>query len=782
MNRFLSLVLVLFLALAVSADNTAPVIGTVVEKSGGELLEGTSIEFEVSATDAESDPVTFIWHFGDGSEAIETIEPFAVHNYYFDIEGSSLTKEFTVTVYASDGDLSTAESVEIEVKKTNLKVRLIEPPSMMLEKGNDVVIKAEVLNRDNYSQVATSVDVSVEFNGKEISLAKENKYFEGSIPGEFYYNNIMFLDISAKRGRTVANTKRIPLYFKPAEISVASSPFGKTGVLAGTAFGRLEFDLRFSAEARPLTGEFKAVLLANGTVLEEHVLQRNESVYVADFEHVLTVEDLLKEPVLEVSGGDEHGNFLKKTVFAVVPETDNPKFQITILKPLGAERGNVGIGNEIEIIATVESGTEDVKMSIFSPGIGLTEMYSNANEFVGSTIIGLDLNGRARIVVYAEGLVDEKFVSDLEVIELIPSAQFLVEFVYPVEGQTGMDGDGKQIIISVKTADGKGLNQNDFIAKLSIDGKPEDKIFNLDKETGNFVATLEEPLEGQHNVRVDIPQMGGMAGNARIKTDIARGIDFIGIGLILVILGGLGFLAVYMKNKLKMPQVDFRAQIEKMRPSQLKPKPVSTRSYFKEEMRKLEKDFYKRKITEDEFREKMLDLRTAARKTEAKVAAPRIHPKAQAGVSELRLPPKKTEIKESEEERLQQAIEKKRAPGGLAPLILDRPKPIESKPFERKPVSNQKPATQEMFITQKPRETISKNKLDSVRSGLDYVTQTSKPSQATLSPDERDAVEKLIPALKDKASAFTRDEIFKSIIEEGFSAKVAREVVKRLFN
>ena len=81
---------------------------------------------------------------------------------------------------------------------------------------------------------------------------------------------------------------------------------------------------------------------------------------------------------------------------------------------------------------------------------------------------------------------------------------------------------------------------------------------------------------------------------------------------------------------------------------------------------------------------------------------------------------------------------------------------------------------------EKPRETLSEKKRENVRARLGEIVE-KKGAKAALTVKEEEAVEKLVPMLKSKASAFTREEIFNTIIEEGFSASVAREVVKRLF-
>ncbi|HEX8701611.1 MAG TPA: Ig-like domain-containing protein, partial [Myxococcaceae bacterium] len=113
-----------------TVGNTAPSVA--LSASTLRPLEGEGVRFQSSAADANMDPLTFHWDFGDGASSQE---PSPIHAYAN--EGT-----FEVVLTVSDGFDTVQERLTLEVQNAAPVLVPLEAPAMA-EEGKPLVLRAE---------------------------------------------------------------------------------------------------------------------------------------------------------------------------------------------------------------------------------------------------------------------------------------------------------------------------------------------------------------------------------------------------------------------------------------------------------------------------------------------------------------------------------------------------------------------------------------------------------------------------------------------------------------
>lgn len=788
MNKtVLALLLFLIVPLIASAENNAPEIISFYEASNDyDKYEGELFEFKLNAADPDNDELAFEWDFGDGSEIAITESPEVMHNYYFDAKPGEKTRSFTVTVKASDGLSETEASVEIEVTKSSWKARLRSPlphPSEMLSKQEEIYFEIEVLSYSNSVLSVGNISAKAELAGREIELKKERDFFYGTLTSDYSFNNIELFELEIKKGSKKSKQK-FPLFFSPEEITIEGNPLGGKSLYLGSGLGKVRAKLVFRDGSTPESSEFEAVLYLGNKIRAQKKMEKEQDYFTAEMDYAFTPEDFFEEPWLKISGSDTHGNVLDEKSFRVQLKEDNPQFNLRLETPNLAESNTFGYGQKVKFVAGFDSNEalENVKVNLLLPEQKIEkELLRKGNEFSTELLMPAIGPDSIPVAIYGTARVNGADVSDIEVFELNLTKELKVSFVYPAPGETTIKGNGKTIIVSVNYPNNEPFEKKTLKAMLYLDGKKQIVSIKKDEQNSHYSIELDEVLVGEHSLKLVIPETGTMAGSVEIHTNITQPFDWTGLLLLATVIALLAFAFFYINSRLKKTKAEFK-------------EPRSKQDYIKSEMKKLELDFYKRKISEDEFKERMIRLQREAKKAEARVKQAR----EQKGPMEIRLPTKKPKAMEEKptetikprpsegkagagaEERLTEIIEKRlKTEEGLHPLIIGRGVEIKKeKPLKEK-IEFKKP--EEKITPEKPRETISMKKIEGVKETLSYLSPKGKAEKSALSMEEEEAVKKLVLALKPKASAFTRDEIFNSIISEGFSQTIAREAVKRIF-
>ncbi|MCX6802267.1 MAG: hypothetical protein NT067_04100, partial [Candidatus Diapherotrites archaeon] len=480
---------------------------------------------------------------------------------------------------------------------------------------------------------------------------------------------------------------------------------------------------------------------------------------------------------------------LAETLFPLELEKNNPLFNLKFESP-GPGTESLKAGQKVQVSASFESsaGAQDAKIWVFLPETKEKEELSE-QEGIFSGEITLPGSGqeKARLILYGTAKAGGAEVGDIEEAEFSLSSELIVSFVYPAAGAIQQQGDGKTLTVSVSLPNGDPPTKNSFRGSLDIDGKKQDVLLTRGAEKNQYALKLESALSGKHSLKLALSNVDGLKGYAEVSTEISQAFDWIGLLLLVLVVGALAYFANFIRLK-------FRAGAQGTAKAEVQPE---KKDFLKEEKKRLEIEFYKRRISEEEFKERMLELQ----KGEKSRAIPRegkeineivIEPQKREGQAKPRIPlffgrPKAAP--KPEEDHARQVIEKRlESEDALSPLIIGR------ESDKAKTSAPQKPAQQGIVVEEfrpaaakeaqaqkepefpKPKETLSAKKREDVREKIDMLAR-----QGALQQKDEEAVNELVFALKPKAFAYTRNEIFESVIGEGFSERIAAEVVKRIF-
>lgn len=802
--------LILFFSMTF-AENTAPIIDSFEEKSGEYTKEeGSLFEFEVIASDPENDSLTYTWNFGDNSGPLTTIKPQAAHNFYSDKRIGE--EEFTVTIKVSDGSLNAVESLEIKVKKSMWKAMLIKPnQTELLSKKDSAPVQIEIVDRANQAQGLSSVNATVKLNGEKIETEKVSNSFKGTLSPNATFNNLEFLEINATRGTLNQTNQRFPLFFSPLQITIEKNPLKEKELFVGSNLGKVKAQLNLDGE-QPESGTFTATLLSNEEKLAESKMSKDGEYYSVDLDYTFSLEDLDKNLVLKFYGMGSHGNQLSEE-FEVKLKKESPLFNLSV-KSL-ENNDQIGFGQPLELNVLLESKGKISKASVT---VLLTEqgiekkLSGEGNEFTGT--IKMPSTGESvSLEIIGTATINGQKAGEIKTLQLNLTSELNVSFIYPKEGKTTMEGNGKTLYLNIAYPNGQTVERDSFQGIMYIDGEKLDEPVLLEKEARGYAVKLEEALTGEHSLELSIPKTKNLEGSAKVNTNIVPAPNLLGLILMAGVIIVLGGVLVFIVKKFKSAGHGLKEQIEgKGEKTTPKTKLEKKKKHLEKERKKLEMDFYRRKISENEFRKKMLKLQRKARKIKGVERKPK-------SVSEVKLPPQRKPLKPpkkpepkkkpvtppktkkeatpkekipSDKERTKreatEIIRKKiKEDTGLKPLIIG--KNALSKSEEKKqPV--QKPKLQEREAEpkkprppKKPLDTVSKEKKMEVKEKLERAavkegTRREKP----LSEKEKRAVKKLVSVLEPKASAFTRGELLKAIKSEGFSERVAQKVVSEIFD
>jgi len=743
MNRT-GLVLAITLMLLVPfvfGSGIAPRINSFTEKSKDyDKKEGQLFEFTVVAEDEEFDSLEYEWNFGDGTGTFTSENPEISHVFYI-LDSSNTKENFTVEVSASDGTSVSAKTLEVEVKRSTWKARLKEPqskPNEPLSKNEEAYIEIEVINYKAVAQNTTNITATAKIDGLEIELEKEGKYFHGTFNPEESTSSNALLEVTIESGAK-NEEQEFPLFFEATELQLTKIEMKEIGL--GEEIGDVKAKIEHPATGEVTSGTFNAVIYSGGKLKAAKEMKRDGDLFSASFTYNISAEDYVENASIIITGWDDKGNKLKENSKKLNLKQGSPEFDIEVIQPNLKENSKLAFGQAITLVANAKGSAEDIELKVLFPEKDIDHaMTVKGSDYTYSLVMPFAGPNKTNIAIYGSGKVNGKTVTDIEFFEIEFSSELVIEFVYPSEGNIDSRGNSKEIEVKIAYPNGDPLENKSIKGTIVIDN--ESNVISLlkDSETGNFKASLKDELLGEHTIKLsiqEIPGLSGLTGSNEVSTNITRQLDVIGILLLLAIIALVGYAGYYIKTKLKtMP-----------------PETKTKKEPAENKMKKLEMAFYKRKISEEEFKKKMLTLQKRARMDA------QLKPEKQ----------KETKIKKSgDSERLQNAIEKKLDGGGITPLIIGKDTKIKKKPAPKPP------------STDKPKETISENKREEVKQKLEFLSsQSKKPGE--LSMKEVEAVNRLVIALKPRAPAFTREEIHQSLITEGFSEPVTKEVVKRLF-
>ncbi|MFH1234669.1 MAG: hypothetical protein V1493_03590, partial [Candidatus Diapherotrites archaeon] len=642
--------------------------------------------------------------------------------------------------------------------------------------------------------------------GKEVTLVKGDNVFTGTISPDYSFKNMELLEVELLQGTSKRATQKFPIFFSPAELAVKTSPFEGKALYIGSPVGKLDVAVQLPDGGIPAGGKFAASIDSGGKELEKKKqLEKNQQVFSADFPYILAVEDYAAGAVLKISGSDSAGNALAETSLPLELKKDNPLFNLKFDSPDPEQTKTLRAGQKLQVSASFESGAgaQDARIWVFVPATNeRKELSGQGGVFSGEITLPESSQGKIRLIIYGTAKAGGTEVGDMEEAEFSLSKELTVSFVYPAEGAVQQQGDGRTMIVSVSLPNGQAPQKSSFRGSLFIGGKKQDVLLTRSAEKNQYTIKLENAVSGKQTLKLVLADVDGLGGSAEINTDISQQFDWFGLLLLVLVIGALAFFANLIRSKFKAGTRGTGTAKAGL--------PPEKKDFVKEEKKRLEIEFYKRRISEEEFKERMLELQKGER-------AGHIQPKEHE-LNEIKFGFEKEAAQEKpqaktlfgrlkpapamEEDRARQVIEKRLgSEDALSPLIIgrDSEKPKAqagqtaaeeyrsaakqvTQAQQRVMVEEFRPAQKQGMPAQagpsfpKPKETLSVKKIGDVRAKIDMLAK-----QGPLSSKDDDAVNELVFALKPKAFAYTRNEIFESVIGEGFSERIAAEVVKRIF-
>ncbi|MEM0360737.1 MAG: PKD domain-containing protein, partial [Candidatus Diapherotrites archaeon] len=573
-----------------------PAMSVSVKKVSPDSLkfEGDLFEFTAEVQDA-SGTVSFEWDFGDGNK-LSTTEPRAMHNYY--LWTNEQKKNFTVKATAIDSAGQSGEgSIQVTVEKSALKAIIKSPittPANPLKKGEEAELIIEVLSFSNSRiSVSTLKGTTATIGGSTVELSDNGYSFKGKILSKYSFKNTELLEVRIVSGIKTVEQK-FPVYFAPAEILV-SDPLSGKNFYFGVPFGKIQVGLSLPDGQIPTGGEFNAKIIAGGAEIERKKLDKNGLFFEADFASSAAGENYASL-FFTVWGNDSSGNLLSEKEFQISIKKDNPLFNVSIDSPNPKQKTTLKAGQPVKVSASFESPSEaeDVKLWVFIPSLRKKYNLSSENGvFSGDIEIPASASGKITLLVCGTAKVQNTVVGDFEEVEFAVSRELLVSFVYPSAGQVVQQGEGKTLTVAISMPDGKPLQKNNYQGILYIDGESQSVVLNK-SENNNYTITLNKPLSsGKHSLKLVLSNVDGLKGTAEVNTEITQAFDWFGIALLAIVLIALAIFANFVRSQLKT------GQAVKKGPA----KPKTEIELIRDEKKKLEIEFYKRRISEEEYNE-----------------------------------------------------------------------------------------------------------------------------------------------------------------------------------
>jgi hypothetical protein len=590
------------------------IISISVEPRSGVAQEGTAFTF--TATLANIERAKYIWDFGDGTteegvlseligEGTQMSELQATHAFYLDIEEK---KEFEVklTLMQVDSNESIDEkSIKVVVVRAPIKARLIEPREIK-RKDQPIEIKIELRDMNNSPIRKKNLSAFWSYiRGKPISFTEEKPgLFKARFNPALEVNNLEFLSLELQ-ARVAGNSElisvKLPLKFEPLKL-VPKSSLKNMIFYLGSRLGmyRHEFLFQEGLAKRDVRSIYvKAMLIGKDWKKPVRVIPLSLGVML-DINYKITEEDAENGLMLVLQGYDEFGNIIDERVRLNI-SMQNPDFQLKVLWP---KENTIEILKETPIVARIDSkkGWKGI-VSIDCGIIKDTMRYDAENDvhFYNIKLPSDYKQEKLKCKLRAKALdADAEAIANLE---LDVVAELKIELVKPVEGVSSLVEEPEEIVLNISYANGTELDIDTLEGVLVIDDVASEVVFHkIDK---HYIVKLSEPLSfGEHVLEINIADPIRGEKKAYVKINRALAITEIIAGLAIVFAIAFG---LYVGSKITFAIKDSKAKLmaEKQNALAL--------------LKKLKAEYFKRHISESEFREQYVNAQKKLKEIERRI-------------------------------------------------------------------------------------------------------------------------------------------------------------------
>ncbi|MCX8190071.1 MAG: chitobiase/beta-hexosaminidase C-terminal domain-containing protein [Candidatus Diapherotrites archaeon] len=536
----------------------------------------------------------YVWDFGDGVAVDGFIEDSEkgflgvkqIEAYYsFAKEGEF---EVKLSLYEPvSNEIIGDKVVSINVRKSLISFVLLEPKGV-LNKSDKFQIKISL--RDANGNELKGSYANVYFGSQNIGgVLKDGIVTATFVPQKCAVKNAEFISLKLivpENGRPKHYSRVFLVRFEPCKLKTVSG-FGRKTFYIGDSIanGALAFAIEGSKAEYPIS-YLRAKLVGSSfsKVLDFNLFRNSASV---EINHKVSFKDI-NGLSIHVFGNDVFGNEANDIV-PIKVEPRNPDFYI---EPFALPE-KLYLLREEKIILKIGSakylkGTISIKCSNSKSTIDEIMKYDQDNDLHSYVILlPADFSGNVLDCEFYAYANDRNAV-DLLTHRFHVVSTLKIDFISPSKQNSGFSFRPEKIVIEVSYADGAKIGWSELKGKITIDGVQRDAVFRRDN--GLYVAELERPLDfNAHNIVVSIESPLKGSGELFVKLSWVPGAFEIGSLLLAVLLIAIGF---YLVTRVAFKIKDAKAKL------------VAEKQSIVAFMKKTKAEYFKRHLSEREFKEK----------------------------------------------------------------------------------------------------------------------------------------------------------------------------------
>lgn len=584
--------------------------------------EGSPITFVVDAFDPDNDDIYYTWDFGDGSTAYGKNLFRVKHAYYLeDKNKENFVVRLTIDDRVSGSD---RKAKSIEVTKAKYKIVLFSPVSSMskkLLKGKKYDLNIGVTDSTGKIVLAENIEkFEARIQGTEIKMKNTKKaiFYSPLFTQVTFTSPLSYVEVEAvvrdSEGKHRLKAS-LPLYIEPTKYVLKRTPVEEKAYYVGKNIGKISFELVSENGLKPESLEVK-VLLSPEQRAKKFIAKEEGDKYVVEINHLITEEEVEKGVVLWLKGEDEYGNKIREnTIFAIPVLKENPEFNLELLNP--SKNSVIGYSEDIQVRADIKTKKEidkkNVVVTITIPSENkVKELKFNGETFEGTIKAPSLFSGKKKLLLKLNAWLKTKnsVLRDFEENEFVLTNKLEVEFVQPKYLVSFISpSDRNKILVSIKFPTKNNFNQKTVTATYSFDGQKKVVVLTKNNETGLYEAPA-KLVDGEHFLGLEL--QGDYTGRDSLKTYIFF-IDpnLLAVTILLIVL----FLFV---RKIIIEHV-LSEQAKKARQARKIEKMLMKRENLLGLLKKLKIEYYKRHITEKEYKERLLKTQQELKKLEKEV-------------------------------------------------------------------------------------------------------------------------------------------------------------------
>ena len=592
-----------------------------IEPESKKQNEGNAFIFRALVANASC--MSYIWNFGD--ETIEQgsfdcnaqevfnmqFEATAIHAYYLPENYYKDAKDFNVSFVLVDrnGKEVDRANVSVTVLKAPVKVKLIEPKGPF-ERGKTAEIKIQITDsKGNPMDLRGLWYINARIGENKFYYTKGEKgtvILKGQVPVKISSKDILkiYAPIELLDEKELYFLKaEVPLTFTPAtivpELKAPKTKYFYIGekisyALIGFKICDENTKLCAPLSSSEVIAKFILVAPEEKKIIEAKPLAHEKAFY-ADINYHIPVSDLNQELVLMLKARDAYGNSaLSKLSFAVLK--DSPKFNLELVNvPKVAS-----YGQEMELLAKIEPEHKKAQINVdcgIEKGTMAYDAFNNLYSFILQVPLSYQQE-KLKCTLFAEELKGSGLDLETISIEIRPS---IIEFIFPKEGSNALSERLKELRFRVSYANGAFVKGIEHVS-VCIDGKLC-YVAPVKLQNNTYVVKLQKPLNfGSHSIELRIEEQ--TRASKTIFVNLSKKLSIAEVLAGIAIAAFIASLA-YLFLKLRIAAKDAKEKL------------LMERDKTLALLHKLQAQYYKKVITEKEFKERYAKTKARLRAIEA---------------------------------------------------------------------------------------------------------------------------------------------------------------------